>query len=265
MIRAETATDWLLIKHADHARLAGEFADAWGNDTFARPEPFNPLRFAIYHHDDGWHTRDAAPVLTGAGRPEAFTRELVGTYAAFEEIDLPSYLAVRGAATAAVAAENAYAGIVVSMHTVNLLTEQADLASIRPEHRAAHATFIAEQLEWQRVTATRLGAAPGDLERAFQFLQCCDNLSLIACSGYDASRPLRHQHPDHRGQRHTLTCTPAGPGTWRITPWPFARAIHTFTVPVRRVPKSACTNLPTFRAAFAAAPAETLTLTLQSA
>lgn len=256
MIRAETENEWILVTHPDHARLAGEFADAWGNERFAPPEPLADVSYAVHHHDDGWLARDAAPSLTKDGKPEAFTKALVGAYSAFEEIDLPNYLKVRGQATAAVAAVNRYAGIVTSMHTVNLLTEQADVSSIRPEHRNAHRAFVEEQQAWQRVEADALGASPAALRQAFEFLQACDNLSLIACSGYDQPRALRHTHADREGERHTLTCTPIAPGTWSIAPWPFRDAAHTFTVNRRRVPKLACGSVDEFRAAFAAAAVE---------
>ena len=35
MLRMESETGWWLITHPDHARLAGEFAAAWGNAHFA--------------------------------------------------------------------------------------------------------------------------------------------------------------------------------------------------------------------------------------
>ena len=39
MLRMESETGWWLITHPDHARLAGDFAAAWGNERFRRPEP----------------------------------------------------------------------------------------------------------------------------------------------------------------------------------------------------------------------------------
>ncbi|EIP98608.1 hypothetical protein OpiT1DRAFT_03068 [Opitutaceae bacterium TAV1] len=265
MIRQETATDWVLITHPDHARLAGRFADAWGNERFARPEPYQDIRYAVYHHDDGWLARDAAPSLTPAGLPEAFTRTLVGAYSAFEEIDLPAYLAVRARATAEVAEVNPYAGILVSMHTYNLLSEQADLDSIRPEHRDAHARFLDEQKSWQQETAARLGAAPEALLRGFEFLQCCDNLSLIVCSGYEQPRTLRHTHPDADGVRHTIRCAPAGADTYTLDPWPLAPDELELEIPCRQVPKAEATTTGAFRAAFAAAPVATRRVTLRRA
>ncbi|WP_221028881.1 DUF3891 family protein [Actomonas aquatica] len=262
MIRAETDDSWVLITHPDHAQLAGEFADAWGNDQFGRPAPFPPIRHAVYHHDDGWIARDAKPSLTPAGKPEAFTRDLVGAYSAFEEIDLPSYLNVRAEATAAVAKQDPLAAVMVSMHTVNLLTEQADVDSIRPEHREAYETFIAAQRAWQEATIKEHGADPAAMQRGFEFLQCCDNLSLIVCSGYDSPRELRHQHPDRDGKLHPLTCTPLGPTTWRISPWPFATDEINCQLPRRTIAKSAFSDQDGYRAVVAATVPEPIAITL---
>ena len=116
MIRIATETGYTLVPHQEHARLAGRFAAHWGNDVFpapAAPEVMPHVLAAVARHDDAWAVRDAAPFLTREGRPSAFTRELVGTYSAFEEIDLADYLAVRGAATEAVAAEDPFAAILV--------------------------------------------------------------------------------------------------------------------------------------------------------
>lgn len=264
MIRRETAHDWLLVTHPDHAALAAVFAEAWGNPRFDAPEPFAPVAYAVRHHDDGWLARDATPHLTAAGKPEAFTRDLVGTYAAFEEIDLPSYLKVREAATAAVTAVDPAAGVLVSMHTLNLLTEQADLSTLRPEHRPVHAAFVASQRAAQQATVSRLALTPAFLQRGFEFLQCCDNLSLIVCAGYDQPRALRHRHPDHNGTLHTLECRPEGPDTWSVRPWPFRGSELSTAVPIRRIPKSATGNLATFRAAFATATIESIPVTLRA-
>lgn len=253
MIRTETKSGWQLVTHPEHARLAGKIAEAWGNDRFERPEPFPSICYAVFHHDDGWLARDAAPSLTRDGKPEAFTRALVGTYAAFEEIDLPSYLEVRNAATQAVAKVDPVAGIFVSMHTVNLLTEQADVNSIRPQHRDAHASFVAKQRTWQTETASALGLAQETLQRGFEFLQVCDNLSLILCANYHETRALRHTHPDRSGMRHALQCRSDGLFTWRIDPWPFRESSVLLDVPYREVDRIACASLTVYRAAFNAA------------
>ena len=265
MIRAETDTDWLLVTHPDHAFLAGQLADAWGNLNFATPELFEPIRYAVYHHDDGWLPRDTAPHLTPGGKPEGFTSELVGAYSAFEEIDLPAYLAVRERATAEVAKTDPIAAVIVSMHTVNLLTEQADLSSIRSIHRSAHADFIDRQITWQNTTIASHRIDPSLMQRGFEFLQCCDNLSLIACSGYAESRPLRHAQPDRQGHPQIINCRPASDLEWTLSPWPFCKAEISFSLPRRRLSKSVTHSLKSFRDSFAATQPEVLRLTFRAA
>ena len=273
MIRIPTPTGYTLVPHQEHARLAGRFAEHWGNETFPAPAPAElmpEVLVAVARHDDAWAGRDAAPLLTREGRPSAFTRELVGAYSAFEEIDLADYLTVRGAATEAVAAGHPFAAILVSMHTVNLLTEQADIRTIKPANRPLHSAFVARQLNRQRELAASLPpslaihATPEQLRRAFEFLQFCDNLSLLACVRYDQPRPVRHTHPDSSGARRTITCAPVAPAVYRLDPWPFDAPALTFSVPARQIPSAACSDLAAFRAAYATAPVEQLPVHLVS-
>ncbi len=273
MIRIATPTGYTLVPHQEHARLAGRFAEHWGNALFPAPAPaviLPEVIAAVARHDDAWAGRDATPLLTRERRPAAFTRELVGAYSAFEEIDFADYLAVRGAATEAVAAEHPLAAILVSMHTVNLLTEQADLSTIKPADRPLHAAFIEGQLRRQRELAASLPpelaahATPAQLRRAFEFLQFCDNLSLLACVRYDQPRAVRHTHLDATGARRTITCIPsdAGSGAYRLAPWPFDIPELSFAVPARQISTAACADLAVFRAAYAAAPTEQLPIHL---
>ena len=83
MLRLETETGWWLVTHPDHARLAGAFAERWGNEMFLPPEPRGRVLKGIARHDDGWTARDAMPQITRQGKPSAFSVELVGKYAAF--------------------------------------------------------------------------------------------------------------------------------------------------------------------------------------
>ncbi len=48
----------------DHARLAGVFAEQWGNESFLPPEPRANVLKGISRHDDGWKERDATPQIT---------------------------------------------------------------------------------------------------------------------------------------------------------------------------------------------------------
>ena len=262
MIRVDVDEGWALVTHPEHARLAAAFAERWGNERFAVPEPWSPIHYAVAHHDDGWLDRDSNPCLTRAGQPEAFTRQLVGRYSAFEEIDLPSYLEVRRRATAAVASTDLFSGLLVAMHTANLLTDQADPETIQPHHRAAYRNFLDEQQRWQQESRATLNVPADQLQRGFEFLQCCDHLSLIACCGYDQPTVLRHAQPDRNGQRHSLSCRWVRPTTWAIDPWPFDEWVLNFEVPCRIIPRHACQSLEGFREVYHGSSTRTLLITL---
>lgn len=258
----------MLLGHADHAALAGEFARHWKNARFAPPDPFAHLLDAVSRHDDSWKTRDAEPELTPEGLPAAFSRELVGTYEAFEEIDLPAYLGVRGRATEQAAARDPYSAVLISMHTVNLLTEQADVDSLSPEGQALLNTFVEGQRTRQRDLLDSLAASgmnpealtPAALRRGFEFLQACDSFSLLVGVDYPEAAALRHRHPFGSEAAEAVRYLPQGGRRYRLDPWPLDEPEVIFHIPYRRVPKSALRSLEAFRAAFARAEVEPVQL-----
>src|ERR1700677_4507785 len=184
MLRLESETGWWLVTHVDHAQLAGAFAAQWGNDLFLAPEPRERVLRGIATHDDGWAARDRQPQITRQGKPSAFSVELVGKYSAFEEIDLTDYLAVRERAVRMVAEVDAYAALLVSMHTYNLLTARADRSTIEAQQIPLLDAFLSRQLEFQQQLQDRLateGTSTALVEDHFRLLQAMDNLSLLRC------------------------------------------------------------------------------------
>jgi hypothetical protein len=207
MLRLESNTGWWLVTHVDHARLAGMFAIHWGNALFIRPEPRDDVMEGISTHDDGWEQRDSAPEITKQGKPSAFSSELVGKYSAFEEIDLRDYLAVREAAVRQVTAKNLYAGLLVSMHTYDLLQNRADHRTIAADQLPSLQSFLHAQQEFQVTARQELAKmdehSTEDLTEAqildnFHLLQACDNLSLLTCVDYRPPANLLHALPVKR-------------------------------------------------------------------
>jgi hypothetical protein len=262
MIRIETDTGWILVEHREHARLAGRMAAHWGNDEFAAPEPRADILVAVARHDDAWALRDDEPCLTREGRPSAFSRELVGKYSAFEEMDFAEYLAVRGRAAKSVAADNPYAAIIISMHTVSLLTTQADLSALSERDVELHQRFIEEQqllqallIEKMKDDSVRPAALnPASLRRAFEFLQAHDSLSLGVCVRFPVAKALRHRHPRRDGRPVELECIPLGGDTYRIAPYPFDADELALEAPSRTVQGKVFASVGAFREAYAAAP-----------
>jgi len=271
MIRIETENDWLLLGHKQHAELAGEFARHWKNEHFAPPKPFVHVLDAVSRHDDSWEERDAKPLLTPEMNPSAFSKELVGSYDAFEEIDLEEYLQVRGAATEKAASRDPYAAVLISMHTVNLLTEQADLTTLSDSERAFHSEFITGQKARQEELKADI-RSNGDLaayasdahfEAGYRFLQACDNLSLYVGVAFAEPGALRHSHPMRDGTQANIKFLPCGDAIYRLDPYPFDEDGLQFDIPYRRVSKTACRSESEFQAAYASAAVETVKITLK--
>jgi uncharacterized protein DUF3891 len=271
MLRLETESGWWLVTHPDHARLAGAFAERWGNDLFASPEPRAHVLRGISHHDDGWAARDAAPQITRQGKPSAFSTELVGKYSGFEEIDLVDYLAVRDRAVRQIAAEDPYAAILISMHTYNLLNEHADKSTIAKEHLPLLEQFLEGQLALQDSWRKQIVANPKlqpehKTEDAildhFRLLQANDYLSLLTCVDYQKPVKLLHALPARGGKRFPIEARPVGTRHFVLDPYPFAEPSLTFRFPARQVKGKLFSSHQEFQGAFHAAPVETLSVTV---
>jgi hypothetical protein len=271
MLRLETETGWWLVTHPDHARLAGAFAERWGNDVFPSPEPREHVLRGISHHDDGWAARDAAPQITRQGKPSAFSTELVGKYSGFEEIDLVDYLAVRDRAVRQIAAEDPYAACLISMHTYSLLHEHADRSTIAREQLPLLDQFLQGQLALQESWRKLISANPNlhpehKSEEAildhFRLLQANDYLSLLTCVDYQKPVSLLHALPARGGKRFPIEARSVGTRHFVLNPYPFAEPALTFQFPARSVKGKLFSSHKEFQDAFSAAPVETLSVTV---
>jgi hypothetical protein len=273
MLRMESETGWWLITHPDHARLAGEFAAAWGNVQFRSPAPRDRVLKGIACHDDGWALRDAHPSITRQGKPSAFSTELVGKYSAFEEIDIADYLAVRDCAVRIIAEHDPYAGLLISMHTYNLLTAHADRSTIAPDGLALLEAFLKRQRDYQAeliaqiqadTTLTQLEKSEQVILEHFRLLQACDNLSLLTCVAFMAPAHLLHPLPLNNGDNSEVLVSAVAPRNFRLAPWPFPEPEMTFTFPARHVEGKIFPSSQALEDAFLAAPIEQLTVTLSN-
>jgi len=273
MLRLETETGWWLVTHPDHARLAGAFAERWGNEQFLAPEPRAHVLRGIARHDDGWAQRDAAPQITRQGKPSAFSVELVGKYSAFEEIDLADYLAVRDRAVRLIAAEDAYAAVLISMHTYNLLTEHADRSTILPEQLPLLDQFLLDQKALQQsllkaIAAdsrfTREQASESAILDHFRLLQATDNLSLLTCVDFREPAHLLHPLPLRNGGHTRVQVRSTGPRHFVLDPYPFAEPSLNFEFPARLVEGKSFSSSAGLQEQFNASPEEVLSVTVSA-
>jgi hypothetical protein len=273
MLRLETDTGWWLVTHPDHARLAGAFAEHWGNDLFPSPEPREHVLRGIARHDDGWTTRDAAPQITRQGKPSAFSTELVGKYSGFEEIDLVDYLAVRDRAVRQIAAEDPYAAILISMHTYSLLNDHSDRSTIAPEQLHLLDQFLegqkALQDSWRKEIASNPTLNPEHKsERVildhFRLLQANDYLSLLTCVDFQKPATLLHALPTRAGKNTPIQVRSIGSRHFVLDPYPFDEPSLSFGFPARHAKGKIFSSTKELQDAFAAAPIEILTVTVSA-
>ncbi len=274
MLRLETETGWWLVTHPDHARLAGAFAERWGNDRFRPPEPRARVLQGISRHDDGWAARDAAPLVTHEGKPSAFSFELVGKYSAFEQIDLADYLAVRDRAVCLIAGEDPYAAILISMHTYNLLSEHADRSTIAPSDLPLLDRFLEQQKAFQLSLQQKIAGdtslpAEQKTESAildhFRLLQATDYLSLLTCVDFRPPAHLLHPLPLQGGNYSRISVRWRGSRDFLLDPYPFAEPELSFLFPARHVEGKLFSSSAELQERFRAAPIQTLSVTVSRA
>jgi hypothetical protein len=271
MLRLESPTGWWLTTHPDHAHLAAAFAEHWGNQRFASPEPRANVLKGIAAHDDGWAARDIAPQITRQGKPSAFSSELVGKYSAFEEIDLADYLAVRDQAVSLVAESDAYAAILVSMHTYNLLTERADRSMIVPDQLPLLDAFLVAQKALQEKLFTQIQGDPAltaeeksrsQIEDHFRLLQACDNLSLLSCVDYQEPTSLLHPLRRKDGGVESVAVESLGERYFCLTPYPFDVSPVEVEFPTRHVEGNTFASVEALQEQYANAEVTMLKVTI---
>lgn len=271
MLRLETETGWWLVTHPDHARLAGAFAQRWGNDLFTQPEPREHVLRGIARHDDGWAVRDAEPQITRQGKPSAFSTELVGKYSGFEEIDLVDYLAVRDRAVRSIALEDPYAAVLISMHTYSLLNDRADRSTIDPQQLPLLDDFLKAQLGLQDSWRKEIAANPrfrpehkngNTILDHFRLLQANDYLSLLTCVDYQTPVDLLHALPTRDGGHFPIQVRAKGTRHFVLDPYPLAEPSLSFQFPARHIQGKLFSEAKQLQDAFQAAPVEMLSVTV---
>ena len=167
----------LLFRQTDHALLSGAFATAWGNDRVPAPPRREQTLVAASRHDDGWAEWELSPKLRPDGEPIDFIRVPVSDHAPLYKrgVDL-------------VAAEDSFAGLVVSLHFDRLYTRpfhpgmDPRIDHLQDESLALAQQHVAGERDRQRALLETLdGDADRDAEECWRLLQVWDRLSLLVC------------------------------------------------------------------------------------
>ncbi len=219
----DASARWTLISQVDHARLAGQLARHWRDQTFAPPEVMAEILAAIDHHDDGWLAWDRALAVDEASRPRTFT-----------ELTLDETLPIWDASITKVEPLGSLAVWLVAGHFVALLK-----ASDRQTSGPGQAWLARiDRLQADRLTAWQTGDRT--LEQAtygLRLLQMFDAMSLWLCCREFPDTWIRTA-PDGSELRWSMI----DPKTATVAPWPFSEPEFTVSTPAAQVLRSACTG-----------------------
>ena len=279
MIRHHSGDSFLLVTQHDHALLSGRLAREIGNDLFVPPSPFEEAVDGIALHDCGWPVHDdEAPTLNERGLP-------------LNVLESPMDVAVRvwGESARRSAERDAYTGLLVSLHVLALSAvaqkkddplpherwrEPRELFELNKfQHRQAeHQERLRKSLGMRTDLPLKLGlATPGVDSREdlllfnYNLLKTMDRISLDVCSSDDLFQTIEGVYPRPGATPVDLQVGHPAPRELTVDPWPFGRPRLELDVPCRRLPARPYEDVEEFHAAYHAAPAEQMSVTVRRA
>jgi hypothetical protein len=216
IVRKEADGSLVLIAQTNHAELSGMFAANWGNETFARPRPFQSAVRAAIYHDAGWYRYEVQPTYDLATKSTPN----------FPQVPNDPELGAYQWAIDWLTGIDPYAGLLISRHRTGLWSERYHVVSSPPPppRRALSdgvTAFVARNEARQEAALTSLDRS--EFATNYHNLQVWDLLSLVLCTAEPKHTvlepvPTGHQQPDSV----RMTLEPIGVDRISIKPYPFA-------------------------------------------
>jgi uncharacterized protein DUF3891 len=190
----------LLILQTDHSRIAGLLAAHWGNDQFAKLQPYSSMVLAAQEHDSGWWDWEIKPSVNEQGYPSDYIGSI-------KHLGQGIWLDLYRRAIERIAARDLYAAYFVSMHGEALLTKGMGLLPSMPDYTgdAAVQEFIAEQkglrAGWLPALKKTEQLADVTTEKHlwtnFNLIEVFDQFAQFVCNRYPFNSQARKNGPTH--------------------------------------------------------------------
>jgi Protein of unknown function (DUF3891) len=257
IVRTGSDGSLILIAQTDHAKLSGQCAAHWGNQDFARPQPYEAVVRAAMFHDSGWYDYEASPsIAPDTGKPLNFLQVAWGKpqRRAFEwAIEWMTRI-------------DPYSGLLVSKHRTGLQRGRYD----KVEHPKFFNTqnlpednedFLARNEAAQAAQLRNYNEA--EFWTNYQLLQAFDLISLFVCNkdivddyiepvpaSYDGRSPVR------------LTLKTVAPNRIEVDPFPFDLNPLRVQLVRRKFDRDAFPDTAAFREAYFKTTPEAVEFTL---
>jgi hypothetical protein len=188
----------VLVLQTDHSRIAGLLAAHWGNDKFARLNPYASMVLAAQEHDSGWWDWEIKPTLNEQGYPSDYIGSI-------KHLGQGVWLDLYRRAIERLAQRDLYAAYFVSMHGEGLLTRGMGLLPSMPDYTGDPAVqeFIAEQKklrpQWlqvlQKDPAWQAATSDTHLWMNFNLMEVFDQFAQFVCNRYPFNSQARKNGP----------------------------------------------------------------------
>ncbi len=249
MIRREEENGWLLITQHEHAELAGEIMEYWGNEMFSVPEPRDEVLFAISEHDAGWRQWDASPKVDApSGHP-----------ANFSEMDTRDQSEIWEHCFRDHEAEHPYASILIALHFAKFNQHNLDRDPSDENSRMLKSElgkFIKDKAGVE-LNGFSLDEVPRDIKVNLKLLQIGDIVSLTLCHGWK-SIEIMDAPIDYSGDSRTLKMESGDGLNFTVEPYPFSEPQLNFSILCRRVAAASFANDAEYRHEYENAELEKL-------
>lgn len=244
----------LCINQTSHALMAEEFCRAWGNDDFARPQPYTAVMAGIAQHDNGWFEWEQRPRLRADGYPMDFMHGPTGA----------EKIAQWQTGVDRAAAQHPYAGLLVARHAVRLY--QRYVEQLPADEQADVAAFVARQAEltaqvrrlWGEDAVFGPALQESRLAANTHLLKFGDSASLATLTPWGSPTVLAHCPLDGEDAYVDIVMS-VGEDVITFDPWPFGVEAFTVAIHGRVLPQTHFADDAAYRRALSAAPLLRLT------
>jgi Protein of unknown function (DUF3891) len=204
----------VLILQTDHSRIAGLLAAHWGNDEFARLNPYASMVLAAQEHDSGWWDWEIKPTLNDQGKPSDYIGSI-------KHLGKGVWLDLYRRGIERLALRDLYAAYYVSMHGEALLTRGMGLLPSMPDYTDDPVVqeFITEQKElrarWlpklQENPALAAATSETHLWTNFNLMEVFDQFAQFVCNRYPFNSQARKNGPTNKLSNVPVPVAPGRP------------------------------------------------------